>query len=539
MSARRLLTVCLTFAVVLGPLLTVSAKEPAQPQPTLVTISEETTVLTEPLDEDGYVDYLAAVNKRLSEGVTPENNAAVLLRTALGLLEARGDREYRDQYDRMLGIEPAGDGLYVSWAEFARRNDYPTADNGKDIQSMAQQRPWTAAEFPTAAEWLSGNAAALDLVVEACQRPRYYSPYIAGDASPKLVSVLLPALQESRAAARALATRAMWHAGEGDVREAFDDLDAIHRLARLVGQDATLVGGLVGIAIDGVADHGDVAVVSTGLFTPEQLAAYLDRLNRLPPFPKMADRMDRMERLMFADVVVSLARGRVDGDSMALLGLKGMGSDGFLGRIPRLMMGRIDWDGMLRGGNAWYDRIVAAMRKETFAEQTAALEAIDADIKSLAQGVKSPLRLAAILLSDRKTRGHLVGKQLGEVLVSLLLPATQAAVAAEHRGQMQFDLSRLAVALEVYRATTGEYPESLDALTIDILKEIPQDRFSGEPLNYERREDGYLLYAVGANGKDDAATSYISRTKDGEHLPEGEVVDREAGDDLVIRVPIP
>jgi hypothetical protein len=49
----------------------------------------------------------------------------------------------------------------------------------------------------------------------------------------------------------------------------------------------------------------------------------------------------------------------------------------------------------------------------------------------LAAGAKNPLRLAAIVLSDRTTRGHLVGKQLGETLMALLLPATKAASAAE------------------------------------------------------------------------------------------------------------
>ena len=44
-----------------------------------VTISPETTVLTGPLDADGLVDYTAAIDQEDAKGVTPENNAAVLL----------------------------------------------------------------------------------------------------------------------------------------------------------------------------------------------------------------------------------------------------------------------------------------------------------------------------------------------------------------------------------------------------------------------------------------------------------------------------
>ena len=53
----------------------------------LVTISEETTRITEPLREDGYVDYVAALNELSGRDVTPENNAAVLFWQAVGPAE--------------------------------------------------------------------------------------------------------------------------------------------------------------------------------------------------------------------------------------------------------------------------------------------------------------------------------------------------------------------------------------------------------------------------------------------------------------------
>src|ERR1700724_174995 len=48
------------------------------------TISKETTYVTGPVDKDGYIDYAAALNERLRQGVTPENNANVLIWKALG-----------------------------------------------------------------------------------------------------------------------------------------------------------------------------------------------------------------------------------------------------------------------------------------------------------------------------------------------------------------------------------------------------------------------------------------------------------------------
>ncbi len=54
-------------------------QQPPHPSRPLVAISARTTYITEPLRTDGYPDYLAALNRLASKGVTLENNAAVLL----------------------------------------------------------------------------------------------------------------------------------------------------------------------------------------------------------------------------------------------------------------------------------------------------------------------------------------------------------------------------------------------------------------------------------------------------------------------------
>ena len=48
------------------------------------TVGKETTYVTRPVDREGYIDYVAALNDRLRRGVTPDNNAAVLLWKAIG-----------------------------------------------------------------------------------------------------------------------------------------------------------------------------------------------------------------------------------------------------------------------------------------------------------------------------------------------------------------------------------------------------------------------------------------------------------------------
>ena len=68
------------------------------------TVSTETTYVTGPLDKYGYVDYVTALNERLSKGITPENNANVLIWQALGP-RPEDDTTMPPEYFQWLGIK--------------------------------------------------------------------------------------------------------------------------------------------------------------------------------------------------------------------------------------------------------------------------------------------------------------------------------------------------------------------------------------------------------------------------------------------------
>jgi len=80
-----------------------------------LSISKETTRITKPLTDDGYVDYVEAFNKNLSKGLTPSNNAAVAYWQAVGAddpLFGRGKLFHQRFFDQ-LGIEkPPSEGKY-------------------------------------------------------------------------------------------------------------------------------------------------------------------------------------------------------------------------------------------------------------------------------------------------------------------------------------------------------------------------------------------------------------------------------------------
>ncbi len=68
------------------------------------------------------------------------------------------------------------------------------------------------------------------------------------------------------------------------------------------------------------------------------------------------------------------------------------------------------------------------------------------------------------------------------------------------RSQSAIDHTHIAAALEIQHRATGEYPESLDA----VSGTLPRDIATGNPYLYQRNADGgYTLWGTGIDGKSD------------------------------------
>jgi hypothetical protein len=483
-----------------------------------VTISKETTYITEPLRDDGYPDYIRYLDEKLKVGVTPENNAAVLILQTLGPREI--STEDRDRFFKGLGIDPLpekGD-YYIRWFEYSGRysaKDWPLVPPGRtesakdyfqSLDDLTREKPWTKKDYPQLAQWVEANDKHIDRFVEASKRPRIYTPLISSpEAGETLISIILPVAQSSREAARALVGRAMYRVGNGDFEGALSDLMACHRLARRAAEGFTLVEALVGIAMDQTAMEAEAALITGDKLNAKQRTALRAELENLPRMSSMADKLDQGERLMYMDSVCWLAReGASKIKDLASLSTAPAGAaDG----IANLIGGALfDWDVPLRIGNKWYDRFVAAARIEDPVKRVEAINAIENDLKTLVAGVRdtSPSAWAALIFSPRAS----MSKKVGDAMVSLLLPALEAALAAEHRNQTKHTVLLLSLALAEYRDEHKTFPEKLDELAPKYVKTIPLDPMWGVPFVYLKTENGYRLYGLGKNGRDDTGRTH-------------------------------
>ena len=135
-----------------------------------VKIGRDTTFIDGPVTKDGYIDYVAHLNTILSKGVTPENNAAVLLlKTSPGEIN---DEKFLKRYCKALGIAPLkldGDYYQDFWrysiAELEKKKGRKlnneeinkARDGFYEDYDKAMEGPWQRKDIPKIAEWLDAN----------------------------------------------------------------------------------------------------------------------------------------------------------------------------------------------------------------------------------------------------------------------------------------------------------------------------------------------------------------------------------------------
>lgn len=487
--------------------------------PPELPLGKETTYVTGPLDEEGYIYYETALNERLRQGIKPEANANVLLWQAWGP-RPEGSR-MPERFYEWLGIpEPPEEGDYfVGLWEYLR----DTAKvEPEAIESLSQQlwelrqQPWLGQSHSHIEGWLRVNDKPLALVIEATKRPQYYNPLVSRQRGPgNLIDALLPGPQKCREVQLALVRRAQLRMKEGKYAEGWQDLLAAHRLARHIARGGTSIELVVGAVLEDVACQGHLSYLEDGRLTAEQLRGFLKDVQGLPPLPPYADKVELTERLICLDCIQRIRRGdELPGNEKMPAHLEGME--------------RIVWEPALRNINQGFDRIVAALRLSHRAEREKALEEIAQELEALAERSRpSPIErlLAPIqrLWRDPRKYGAEVGIRIGNITIGLFVSAIQKVQQTHDRGTQRLRNLQVALALAIYQREHGRYPARLEELAPRYLPAVPDDLFTGQPLIYRRTEGGYVLYSVGVNGRDDEGRTY------------GEV---PPGDDLVVRLPL-
>ena len=469
------------------------------------SISKETTYITEPLRENGCPDYMLALNRRRSQGVSPEKNAAVFFWKAVGpsCIPEKG----REKFFQMLGIPPLPqDGTYCDCDTIRCRfkdaskpmraqpteGDYELAC---EQEQQASTRPWSAQEFPAFAEWLKANVKPLALIVEASKQPQWYEPcFIVGTTDSGIpIDARIVGTNQLRDCIRWLNKRAMLQLHDQRVDEAWADIIACHRLARVKS-----LYPFLGSAFETTATEAEKNILRHGDLTAAQIARMRKDLGDLASPSKLADLIDIDWRFELLDRITYVAQKGIDAKTPRRTEITKLVQSW---NDPESLTA-IDWDTILRVVNSRCDQATAALRNGTRIERQKA-------IRKIPNEYLMDLKMAAKTCSP-DARSDLLGRAfVADMRADLVVGLARD----EDCRAMRFDLICVAFALAAYHAEHGDYPPELADLSPKYLSELPKDVYNDEQLHYESESNGYTLYSVGVNGRDDGGKSSEDRFK--------------------------
>ena len=327
---------------------------------------------------------------------------------------------------------------------------------------------------------------------EAAKLPGSRFPLEYDNDNP--AAILLPHLASLRICSQTLALRATAELQNDQSGKALDDVKLSLRLVESVRNEPLLISHLVRLAIlqisvqpiyEGLAAHrwSDAQLIA--------LEAELAKLNYLADYKLVM----RGEMILFQHGLIDYLRHHPEKV------ITSFGVDAYDSEAPRWQQSLCH---LIPSGWFYQNELSCARLMVQFYIPLA-----DTNRQTISPAMAH--QADAAIESDRS---HL---NAYNVLENLLLPALSSAARKFAYAQTSADLARTAITLERCRLAHGEFPEKLEALAPQFIKEVPHDVIGGQPLHYHRTADGkFILYSVGWNETDESGV--VGLKKDSERI---------------------
>lgn len=469
------------------------------------TVGPETTVITEPAEADGWIDFSKAVNDKVGNGITPDTNAMALLVNAFGPL-SKSDSLPPEYYRRLQIQNPPAEGNYFrDYVEFFRKGLNKQRENdpeGKldlsEWESMteltnnwvgwAKSGPWKRGDAALLAAYIDANEIPLKWITNAAKRPHFFYPLPSEKSRDAIINIPnMGYLARLRGATDPLVCRAMLHLGEGRPTDAWNDLYAILRLGRLAENATCGLQFLTAIGLQVTAVNGIAVLLEHAPFTVVQLQQCQQQLRELPPRTPLSNVLAH-EQLLSLNIIQYLKYAQhqhSDSLSEAMSFTIGPGKP---------FSRNYDLTEAMKHLNSVYSRLIAAATNPDYLKRRAEVAAIVADVnthfqqqsfwsKVIGSSTKRSMSLTEFLSEMMRFHAKLIDSEI--------------------RMQVYADQLQILFALKAYRLTHGKYPQQLANITGPLINDIPPDRFTNQPLRYDVTPTGFLLYSIGPNQLDE------------------------------------
>ena len=276
----------------------------------------------------------------------------------------------------------------------------------------------------------------------------------------------LETFRHIRRAVRTLSARALIRARDGDPSGAADDLVAALRVSRTASPRGAVIGALVRIACVNISCAGVRGCLQIGEFPDEQTRRLCSALDAAG-LDELLPRAMLYERAVSHMSYQTMMRGDMDNQGKPLPAAR----RGLLWKLEML-----------------------PVRAMLYANESVSLDALALQSEQM----RKPYREFRKSGKDGDIAGQL---PWWAVLAKMTVPVFARAHAANDRCEATVEAVKTMLALERCRAANGSYPDTLaDAQGFGCR--FGDDPFSGKPFVYRRQGDGFLLYSIGDDLKD-------------------------------------
>ncbi len=350
----------------------------------------------------------------------------------------------------------------------------------------------TEEELVLMKQWLSDNTEAIEFFRQAVEKP--YCWWELGAKDNFVLNILMPELNNIKNLVKTTVWQAKLNAYNRHTKEAFDDLLVCYRAGRHFKGTRTLVEQLVGMAIQGISIKS-VFVILDNQDVDSQI---------------LKDLQVRLEEFMAEDTyIINYKVERFCGlDFLQRCYTdNGRGSGHMIpGRALELMS---SIDGSYKSNDETWEKlefgfylavsIASANRRDMSRVLDKAYNICEE------RTTKTPWQMHEENVNfDVDFYNWSTLKQKRYWLVSLLMPALDTINRIAYRHKTNVDALITTLAITRFKQSVGNHPESMDDLVAaGYLKSLPMDPWSDKPLVYKRTDDGFMLYGIGSNFKDD------------------------------------
>jgi len=312
--------------------------------------------------------------------------------------------------------------------------------------------------------------------------------------------IMLPHLSDIKGLERLACVRSIAHLEAGQTNAAFDDLKLSLRISDSIKDEPILIDHLVRLATLNIALNGFYEGLNRHAWNDAQLAELESNLSSINLLAELKQAL-RGERVFGVVTIDWLRQQSFQTDLSAAFG-SGTLEEQYepINLLPKSFF--------------YFNMLNVAKVEESL------FTGFDENTHRIFVNGEYKKAMASIGANDKK---HI---HPFSMFAQLILPAVSKASQKPARTQTYVDLAVVACGLERYHLAHGNYPDSIDALTPQFITNLPHDIINGQPLHYRQTSEGYVLYSVGWNQKDDGGIVAFKKSSDSD----SQIVDPEQGD---------